>query len=111
MKKQNIIAAAALTAALISGMAAPAFAAEADGAAEAVRPSIYTGFQWEHERDEEKNRYTAESIIPQAFIRFYHLNPLYQIIYFTRCILIGGVSPAPITYLYCLLVSAVPLVL
>ena len=68
MKKQNIIAAAALTAALISGMAAPAFAAEADGAAEAVRPSIYTGFQWEHERDEEKNRYTAESIIPQAVL-------------------------------------------
>ena len=68
MKKQNIIAAAALTAALISGMAATAFAAEADGAAEAVKPRIYTGFRWEHERDEEKNRYTAESIIPQAVL-------------------------------------------
>lgn len=52
-----------------------------------------------------------ESIIPPAFITLYHLNPLYQIVYFMRCIVIGGISPAPITYLYCLLVCGVPLIL
>lgn len=52
-----------------------------------------------------------ESIIPHAFIKLYHLNPMYQIIYFMRCIIIGGVSPAPITYLYCLLASCIPLLI
>jgi len=52
-----------------------------------------------------------ESIIPAAFRTLYHLNPLYQIIYFMRCVTIGGVSPTPVTYLYCFLVSAVPLLL
>ena len=50
-----------------------------------------------------------ESIIPRAFAQIYHLNPLYQIIYFMRSIIIGGVSPAPITFLYCFLVCGIPL--
>lgn len=42
-----------------------------------------------------------ESIIPAKFITLYHMNPLYQIVYFMRCIVLGGVSPTPITYFYC----------
>ena len=52
-----------------------------------------------------------ESIIPAQFQTLYHLNPLYQIVFFMRSITIGGVSPTPITYLYCTLVSVVPLAL
>ena len=50
-----------------------------------------------------------ESIIPAAYRTIYHMNPLYQIIYFMRCITIGGVSPTPVTYLYCFLASFIPL--
>ena len=50
-----------------------------------------------------------ESIIPAQFQTLYHLNPLYQIVYFMRSITIGGVSPTPITYLYCTLAVAVTL--
>lgn len=46
-----------------------------------------------------------ESIIPAQFITLYHMNPMYQILFFMRCIVIGGVSPNPITYLYCTLAS------
>lgn len=42
-----------------------------------------------------------ESIIPARFITLYHLNPLYQIVYFMRSIVLGGVSPTPVTYIYC----------
>ena len=52
-----------------------------------------------------------ETIIPAAFRTLYHINPLYQILFFMRSITLNGVSPTPITYLYCLLVSAVPLAL
>ena len=52
-----------------------------------------------------------ESIIPAQFQTLYHLNPMYQILFFMRSIIIGGVSPTPVTYLYCLLVCGVPLVL
>ena len=52
-----------------------------------------------------------ESIIPAQFQTLYHLNPLYQIVFFMRSITIGGVSPTPVTYLYCTLVSVVPLAL
>ncbi len=50
-----------------------------------------------------------ESIIPTEYLTWYHLNPLYQIVYFMRSITITGVSPAPITYLHCLLASVIPL--
>lgn len=52
-----------------------------------------------------------ESIIPAAFRTVYHLNPLYQILFFMRSITLHGVSPTPVTYLYCLLVSGIPLLL
>ncbi len=52
-----------------------------------------------------------ESIIPASWLRFYHLNPMYQFIYFIRCILLQGVTPQPRTYLICLLYAAVPLLL
>lgn len=50
-----------------------------------------------------------ETIIPAAFRTVYHMNPLYQIVYFMRCITVGGVSPTPVTYLYCFLAGFVPL--
>ena len=52
-----------------------------------------------------------ESIIPASFQTIYHLNPIYQLLYFMRSIIIQGVSPAPISYLYCFLTSVVPLVI
>lgn len=52
-----------------------------------------------------------ESIIPASMLKIYHMNPLYQFIYFMRCILLEGVTPQPITYLYCLLCSIIPLLL
>ncbi len=52
-----------------------------------------------------------ESIIPAAFRTVYHLNPLYQILFFMRSITLNGVSPTPVTYLYCLLASGVPLII
>lgn len=50
-----------------------------------------------------------ESIIPASLITIYHMNPMYQFIYFLRCITIGGVAPAPVTFLYCTLCSVLPL--
>ena len=50
-----------------------------------------------------------ESIIPARFLTLYHMNPMYQYLYFTRTIILGGVSPAPVSYLYCILCSAVAL--
>lgn len=52
-----------------------------------------------------------ESIIPAQFQTIYHMNPMYQILFFMRSIVIGGVSPNPITYLYCLVATVVPLLL
>lgn len=52
-----------------------------------------------------------ESIIPQQFLRLYHMNPLYQFIYFLREITINGTAPGPYTFLYCTLCAVVPLLL
>ena len=52
-----------------------------------------------------------ESIIPASWIHIYHLNPMYQFIYFIRCLLLDGVTPPPQTYLYCALCALLPLVL
>ena len=46
-----------------------------------------------------------ESIIPARFAMIYHLNPMYQFLFFMRTIMIGGISPTPVTYLYCSLAS------
>ena len=51
-----------------------------------------------------------ESIIPVQFIKLYHLNPLYQYLFFMRTIVVGGISPTPITYLYCTFFSVLALV-
>lgn len=53
----------------------------------------------------------TESIIPARFLGLYHLNPLYQFVYFMRTVIIGGVSPNPITYLYCTVAALVPLLI
>lgn len=50
-----------------------------------------------------------ESIIPANLITIFHMNPLYQIIYFMRTILLDGCSPTPVTYLYCTLSVAIVL--
>lgn len=52
-----------------------------------------------------------ESIIPAALLKFYRLNPLYQIVSFARCVLIDRVSPGPMSYLICLAVAIIPLVI
>ena len=50
-----------------------------------------------------------ESIIPAQFSTLYHMNPMYQYLFFMRSIILGGVSPTPITYLYCILASTLTL--
>ena len=50
-----------------------------------------------------------ESIIPARFQMIYHMNPLYQYLYFMRTVTIGGTSPTPVTFLYCMLSSAAAL--
>lgn len=50
-----------------------------------------------------------ESIIPSRLMPLYKCNPMYHIVRFIRTILISGVSPEPKAYLYCLLVTLIPL--
>lgn len=52
-----------------------------------------------------------ETIIPVKLLTFYHMNPMYQYINFARICIIDGVSPEPIAYLWCILTSAVVLLL
>lgn len=52
-----------------------------------------------------------ETIIPPRFLQLYHINPLYQFIYFLRTIIIDGRAPGPYTFLYCFLCAAVPLLI
>lgn len=51
----------------------------------------------------------TENIIPQEFLFFYHMNPMYQYITFARVAIIGGTSPAPTAYLWCMISSIVVL--
>ena len=48
-----------------------------------------------------------ESIIPEAFLPLYRLNPMYQYISFARICIIDGVSPEPMAYLQCIISSFV----
>lgn len=50
-----------------------------------------------------------ETIIPAGFLTLHYMNPLYQFIYFLRCIVIEGVTRQPIIYLYGLLGIIIPL--
>ena len=52
-----------------------------------------------------------ETIIPEQFLPIYRLNPLYQFLTFLRSIVIDGVSPAPISYLWCTLAAVIPLLI
>ncbi len=47
-----------------------------------------------------------ETIIPDKLLPVYHMNPMYQYIKFARTCIIDGVSPEPISYLWCILTSA-----
>lgn len=50
-----------------------------------------------------------ETIIPQSLLPIFRLNPMYQYITFARACILGGVSPEPMSYLWCLLSSAAAL--
>lgn len=52
-----------------------------------------------------------ETIIPAKFLGIYHMNPMYQFIYFLRTITLEGVSPSPAHYLSCLVCCLVPLLI
>ncbi len=52
-----------------------------------------------------------ETIIPESYRVLFHLNPMYQYISFARICLIGGSSPAPMQYVYCIASSVVVLIL
>lgn len=49
----------------------------------------------------------TDTIIPEKFLGIYHMNPLYQYINFARICIIEGVSPAPISYLWCILTALI----
>jgi len=53
----------------------------------------------------------TENIIPQKLLFVYHMNPMYQYITFARVAIIGGTSPAPTAYLWCMISSLVVLAL
>ena len=48
-----------------------------------------------------------DTIIPEKFLALYHMNPMYQYINFARICIIDGVSPNPISYLWCILTAVV----
>lgn len=52
-----------------------------------------------------------ESIIPSKYLTLYHMNPMYQYITFARICIIDGISPEPMSYLWCVVSSAVVLLL
>ena len=52
-----------------------------------------------------------ETIIPAKLMPIYHMNPMYQYIKFARTCIIEGVSPEPISYLWCVLSSVIVLLL
>lgn len=52
-----------------------------------------------------------ESIISEAFLPLYRMNPLYQFISFARICIIDGISPPPGAYFGCLLSAAAALLL
>lgn len=48
-----------------------------------------------------------ETIIPIVYRTLFHMNPMYQYIYFMRAIILDGISPAPMNYAYCILASTI----
>ena len=51
-----------------------------------------------------------DTIIPEQFLGVYHMNPMYQYINFARICIIDGVSPSPVSYLWCVLTALVAFV-
>lgn len=51
----------------------------------------------------------TERIIPEKFIKLYHMNPLYQYINFARICVIDAQGPDLICYIYCLLPAVIML--
>lgn len=51
----------------------------------------------------------TENIIPSKMLTFFHMNPMYQYITFARTCIISGISPEPISYLWCLISAIVVL--
>ena len=43
------------------------------------------------------------SILPENLVWIVKMNPLYYFVDFLRTIIIGGTSPQPVMYLYCIL--------
>lgn len=52
-----------------------------------------------------------ETIIPEKWIILYRMNPMYQYITFARTCIIDGMSPQPLSYLWCALSSVSVLML
>lgn len=53
----------------------------------------------------------TETIIPVNLLTLFHMNPMYQYITFARICIIDGVSPEPMAYLWCIISSAVVLIM
>lgn len=53
----------------------------------------------------------TDAIIPARFLRYYHMNPMYQFIYFLRQITIYQTVPSPYTFIYCSLCALIPLLI
>ncbi len=53
----------------------------------------------------------TENIIPSKMLTIFHMNPMYQYITFARTCIINGVSPEPLSYLWCLISAVIVLTL
>ena len=53
----------------------------------------------------------TDTIIPEKYLKIYHINPLYQYINFARTCIINGTSPEATSYIWCILCSLVALVI
>ncbi|MFQ9890992.1 MAG: hypothetical protein ACLRWM_13570 [Streptococcus sp.] len=61
----------------------------------------------EYDLDVSDADFYMDTIIPEKFLALYHMNPMYQYINFARICIIDGVSPNPISYLWCILTAVV----
>ena len=53
----------------------------------------------------------TENIIPSKMLTIFHMNPMYQYITFARTCIINGISPEPLSYLWCLISAVIVLAL
>lgn len=52
-----------------------------------------------------------ESIIPEQFLIFIKMNPMYHFIRFVRSVILSGASPDPRSYFLCLIAAVIPFML